>query len=680
MKDADEPGPFVKRQKSNFSHSFPAHSSQGSSRGNTFDNLRKAKQALPIFPARRTLINQIRRLASAIVIGETGSGKTTQIPQYLLESEVNKSSMIAITQPRRVAAITVAQRVAQEMGSTVGGIVGYCVRFEDVTAVNTKLKFMTDGMLLREAILDPHLTRYSIVMLDEAHERTIHTDVLFGVVKAAQRHRLKTGQPQLKIVVMSATMDVDHFSKYFNNAPVLYLEGRQFPIQVMHVKEPQSDYLFAALVTLFQIHKEAPAGEDVLIFLTGQEEIDSAVRSILDLSRDLNDFPKLQVYPLYAALPSHEQIKVFNKTLPGHRKVVVATNIAETSITIHGIKYVIDSGMVKAKVYHPLSGLDLLKVVTASRAQVLQRTGRAGREAPGICYRLFTEAQFKAMDVNTVPEIQRCNLASVVLQLMAMGISDVLSFDFMNKPAPESIKAALEELVLLGALERQPDSEMLKLTPVGKKMAAFPLDPRFSKVILLAKDFGCLEEILSIVSILSVDSVLLNSSKKRLQAGQAHEKFKSSEGDHIMLLNIYRAYKNVNGNRNWCYENYIVARNMNTAQQVRRQLREICVRQQLEISSCGRETTTIRRCLAVGFFMNAAELSKDGEFMTLTTRRQVSIHPSSCLFQHKPACVVYTELVKTSKTYMRTLSVVDPDWLMEAAPAYFRRKRASAIT
>ncbi|CAG5136665.1 unnamed protein product, partial [Candidula unifasciata] len=593
MNNMDDTGPPNKRPKYDHSPHKPGYSSPGSSRAANFEELKITRRALPIYPARQKIITEIRRLPSAIVIGETGSGKTTQIPQYLLEAGLNHGDVIAITQPRRVAAISVAGRVAQERNTALGTVVGYCVRFEDVTSPATKLKFMSDGMLLREAILDPTLTRYSIVILDEAHERTIHTDVLFGVVKAAQRRRLKTGLKLLKIIVMSATMDVDHFSSYFNKAPVLYLEGRQYPIQVMYAKEPQSDYLFASLVTFFQIHKEAPAGEDVLIFLTGQEEIESAVRTIRDLARDLRDVPQLLVLPLYAALPSQTQIKVFSKTPKGYRKVVVSTNIAETSITIQGIKYVIDSGMVKAKMYNPHTGLDLLKVVTASKAQVLQRTGRAGREAPGVCYRLFTEAEFDKLSPNTVPEIQRCNLSSVVLQLMALGISDVLTFDFMDKPSPESIKAALEELVLLGALERQDKSDILKLTPLGKQMSAFPLDPRFAKTILLAKEYGCLEEILSIISVLSVDNVLVSQSSKRKESLEARQKFMSSDGDHITLLNIYRGYKSVNGNKSWCFENFINARNMQTALEVRKQLREICERNSMTFSSCGKDTSAI---------------------------------------------------------------------------------------
>jgi len=645
-----------------------------------YEALRQERRNLPIFAAKQKIIHQIKILKSAIIIGETGSGKTTQIPQYILEAGINGRSAIAVTQPRRVAAVSVCQRVSQEKNKEVGGLVGYRVRFEDATSPSTRLVFMTDGMLLREAILDPRLTKYSVVVLDEAHERTVHTDILFGVVKAAQCCRLKVGLSVLKVIVMSATMDVDHFSEYFNKAPVLYLEGRQFPIKVLHTKEDQSDYAFSSIVTLFKIHKEAPEREDVLIFLTGQDEIDSAVKQIRHLSRSMNDRPKLDILPLYAALPPQEQIKVFQKTPPGHRKVVIATNVAETSITIPGIKFVVDCGKVKAKVFNAKTGLDILRVVNTSRAQVLQRTGRAGREASGTCYRLFTEDQMAAMSANTMPEIQRCNLSSVVLQLMAMGITDVLTFDFMDKPDKDSILAALQELELLGAVEKGGDSDMLKLTPLGKKMAAFPLDPKYARIIILSPDYGCVEEILTIVSILSVDDIFINQLSKRDEIIGARQKFISSEGDHITLLNTFKAFKAVNGNKNWCYENFINHRNISTARDVRKQLKEICAKQNFTFCSCGKDTEVVRKCLAAGLFVNAALLSKEGDFTTVASKLTVSIHPASALFHCKPACLVFSELIKLGKNYMRNVSVVDPDWLQEIAPSYFRQKKMALMS
>uniref|UniRef100_A0A8D0SH45 ATP-dependent RNA helicase DHX33 n=1 Tax=Sus scrofa TaxID=9823 RepID=A0A8D0SH45_PIG len=535
------------------------------------------RRSLPIFQARGQLLAQLRNLDSAILIGETGSGKTTQIPQYLYEGGIGRQAVIAVTQPRRVAAISLATRVSDEKRTELGKLVGYTVRFDDVTSDNTKIKFLTDGMLLREAISDSLLRKYSCVILDEAHERTIHTDVLFGVVKAAQRRRKELGKLPLKVIVMSATMDVDLFSQYFNGAPVLYLEGRQHPIQIFYTKQPQQDYLHAALVSVFQIHQEAPCSQDILVFLTGQEEIEAMSRTCRDIAKHLPDgCPSMLVLPLYASLPYAQQLRVFQGAPKGCRKVIIATNIAETSITITGIKYVVDTGMVKAKKYNPDSGLEVLAVQRVSKTQAWQRTGRAGREDSGVCYRLYTEDEFEKFDKMTVPEIQRCNLASVMLQLLAMRVPDVLTFDFMSKPSPEHIQAAIAQLELLGALDRKDDQ--LTLTPMGRKMAAFPLEPRFAKAILLSPTFHCTEEMLTIVSLLSVDSVLYSPPSRRDEVQSARKKFMASEGDHVTLLNIYRAFRNTGGNKDWCKENFVNSKNMMLVAEVRAQLRDICLK------------------------------------------------------------------------------------------------------
>ncbi|KAI2665083.1 ATP-dependent RNA helicase DHX33 [Labeo rohita] len=631
------------------------------------------RKQLPIYQTRTQVINQLRQLHNAVFIGETGSGKTTQIPQYLYEAGIGRQGVIAITQPRRVAAISLAGRVAEEKKVQLGKLVGYTVRFEDVTSSETKLKFMTDGMLLREAIGDPLLLRYTVVILDEAHERTVHTDVLFGVVKAAQRKRMEQNKIPLKVVVMSATMDVDLFSQYFNKSPVLYLEGRQHPIQIYYTKQTQTDYLQAALVSIFQIHQEAPPSHDILVFMTGQEEIEALARTCRDISKHLPETcGPMTVIPLYASLPPVQQLRVFQPAPKGSRKVVISTNIAETSITISGIKYVIDTGMVKAKRYNPDSGLEVLAVQRVSKAQAWQRAGRAGREAAGSCYRLYTEEEFDNFASMTVPEIQRCNLASVILQLLALGVPDVLNFDFMSKPSPESLRTAVEQLCILGAVDRKDDQ--VSLTPLGKKMACFPLEPRFSKTLLISPDFSCTEEVLTIISLLSVDSVLYNPPARRDDVLAVRKKFISSEGDHMTLLNIYRAYKKVSGNKDWCRENFVNSRNMGLVLEVRAQLRDICIKMNMKLESSLSELVNVRRCLAHGLFMNAAELQPDGSYVALDTHQPVAIHPSSVLFQAKPACVVFNELLHTSRCYMRDLCLVDADWLQEAAPEYFRRK------
>ncbi|XP_066432942.1 ATP-dependent RNA helicase DHX33 [Eleutherodactylus coqui] len=639
--------------------------------------MEQQRRSLPIYQARAQLIGQLRQLDSAVIIGETGSGKTTQIPQYLYEASIGRQGVIGVTQPRRVAAISLATRVSEERKTELSKLVGYTVRFEDFTSEETKIKFLTDGMLLREAIGDPLLRRYSVVILDEAHERTVHTDVLFGVVKTAQKKRKELGKLPLKVIIMSATMDVDLFSQYFNGAPVLYLEGRQHPIQVFYTKQPQSDYLQAALVTVFQIHQEAPASHDILVFLTGQEEIEAMTKTCRDIAKHLPDgCPQMTVMPLYASLPHSQQLRVFQNAPKDHRKVILSTNIAETSITITGIKYVVDTGMVKAKKYNPESGLEVLAVQRVSKAQAWQRTGRAGREDSGICYRLYTEDEFEKLEKMTVPEIQRCNLASVVLQLLVLRVQNILTFDFVSKPSPDSIQSAIEQLDLLGAVERKEDQ--IILTPLGKKMAAFPLEPKFSKTILISTKFHCTEEILTIVALLSVDSVLHNPPAKRDEVQAARKKFISSEGDHITLLNVYRAFKNLGKNKEWCRENFINSRNMMLVSEVRAQLRDICIKMSMPIESSRADTRNIRQCLAHGLFMNAAELQPDGTYTTVETHQPVSIHPSSILFHCKPACVIYNELLHTSKCYMRDLCVVDADWLFDAAPEYFRRKLKSA--
>ncbi|XP_076809784.1 ATP-dependent RNA helicase DHX33-like [Clavelina lepadiformis] len=638
------------------------------------NDLEEEVKSLPIYSARKKLVEQLRDAETTIIIGETASGKTTQIPRYIFRSGLSGNGMIACTQPRRVAAITIAQRVAQEMDVELGKQVGYCVRFEDFTSTQTKIKYMTDGMLLRESIGDKLLSKYSFIILDEAHERTVHTDILFGIVKSAQKQRKLFNKPKLKLIVMSATMDVDHFSRYFRNAPVLYVEGRLHPIKIKYTAKEQSDYVRASLVTVFQIHQDEPANNDILVFLTGQEEIESVSQTIKDISLSLPpNLPKLIICPLYASLPHHQQLKAFRQTPLGSRKVVLSTNIAETSVTIKGIKFVIDTGKVKSKQFYPATGLDVLSVQRISQAQAWQRAGRAGRERPGVVYRLYTEAEFETLTANTVPEIQRTNLTNTLLQLMAIGINDVLNFDFIDAPSKDSILVAIKELKLLGSVSES-ETGKYTLTPLGRKMAVFPLEPKLSKAILCSVDYQCVEEVLSLAAMLSVDSVLFTPQAKREEALAERRKFTASEGDFIMLLNIYRAFKQNKGNKVWCYENFINARNMNNVLDIRKQLRDLCLKVNIAVTSNHRDINALRKCFSLGFFMNAAELQPDGSYRSIDAHETVHIHPTSCLFKCKPAYVVYRELVRTSKCYMRDLCVVDPDWLYDAAPEYFQKK------
>lgn len=377
-------------------------------------SMKQVRESLPMFAYREQLLEAITQFQTLIIVGETGSGKTTQIPQYLHEAGYTKNGKkVGCTQPRRVAAMSVASRVADEVGTKVGYEVGYAIRFEDCTSDKTVIKYMTDGMLLREFLTEPDLGGYSCLIIDEAHERTLHTDILFGLVKDIARFR-----PDLKLLISSATMDAQKFSEYFDDAPIFNIPGRRYPVEVYHTQAPEANYLAAAVTSIMTIHVSQGPG-DVLLFLTGQEEIEAAQESLTQICRSLGSkIAELIICPIYANLPSDLQAKIFEPTPPGARKVVLATNIAETSITIDGIVFVIDPGFIKQKTYNPRTGMESLVVVPASRASANQRKGRAGRVGPGKCFRLYTQWAYQnELEENTVPEIQRSNMCNTVLLL-----------------------------------------------------------------------------------------------------------------------------------------------------------------------------------------------------------------------------------------------------------------------
>lgn len=621
------------------------------------------RQSLPIFKLREDLIKAVSDNQILIVIGETGSGKTTQITQYLAEYGFTSRGKIGCTQPRRVAAMSVAKRVSEEFGCRLGQEVGYTIRFEDCTSPETVIKYMTDGMLLRECLVDFDLKSYSVIMLDEAHERTIHTDVLFGLLKQAVQKR-----PELKLIVTSATLDAVKFSQYFFEAPIFTIPGRTFPVEVLYTKEPETDYLDASLITVMQIHLREPPG-DILLFLTGQEEIDTACEILYERMKSLGpDVPELIILPVYSALPSEMQTRIFDPAPAGSRKVVIATNIAETSLTIDGIFYVVDPGFVKQKVYNSKTGMDSLVVTPISQAAAKQRAGRAGRTGPGKTYRLYTERAYRDEMLPTpVPEIQRTNLATTVLQLKTMGINDLLHFDFMDAPPVESLVMALEQLHSLSAL----DDEGL-LTRLGRRMAEFPLEPNLSKMLIMSVALQCSDEILTIVSMLSVQNVFYRPKDKQSIADQKKAKFNQIEGDHLTLLAVYNSWKNNKFSNAWCYENFVQIRTLKRAQDVRKQLLGIMDRHKLDVVSAGKNTVRVQKTICSGFFRNAAKKDPQEGYRTLVDSQVVYIHPSSALFNRQPEWVVYHELVQTTKEYMREVTTIDPKWLVEFAPSFFR--------
>lgn len=635
-------------------------------------SIQETRKSLPIFAYRNEFIAALEQHQILIIVGETGSGKTTQLPQYLHEAGYTKDGLkVGCTQPRRVAAMSVAARVADEMGVKVGNEVGYSIRFEDNTSDKTILKYMTDGMLLREFMTEPDLAGYSALMIDEAHERTVHTDILLALVKDLSRER-----PDLKLLISSATMNAEKFATYFDDAPIFNIPGRRYPVDIYYTPAPEANYLAAAITTVFQIHTTQGSG-DILVFLTGQDEIEAAELELTETARKLgNRVKELIICPIYANLPSDLQSKIFEPTPPNARKVVLATNIAETSLTIDGIVYVIDPGYVKENVFNPTTGMSNLIVVPCSRASASQRSGRAGRVGPGKCFRLYTKyAYFNEMDESTTPEIQRTNLNSIVLLLKSLGINQLLEFEFMDPPPTESLIGALNQLFALQALNHKGE-----LTKVGRQMAEFPTDPMLAKAVLAADKFKCVDEVLSIVSMLSEASALFFRPKdKKIHADSARNRFTVKEGgDHLTLLNIWNQWVESDFSPVWARENFLQQRSLTRARDVRDQLAKLCERVEVAPSTCGAANVDpVKKALTAGFFPNAAIMQRDGSsYRTVKNHTTVYLHPSSVLMKSDPPekTVIYYELVQTTKEYMRSCMPIERRWLAEVAPHFHKKK------
>ncbi|KAF2804888.1 P-loop containing nucleoside triphosphate hydrolase protein [Mytilinidion resinicola] len=641
----------------------------------------RTRRDLPVHAQRTQFLEKYQQNQILVFVGETGSGKTTQIPQFVLYDDLPhlNNMMVACTQPRRVAAMSVAQRVAQEMDVTLGDEVGYSIRFEDKTSAKTVLKYMTDGMLLREAMSDNNLSRYSTIILDEAHERTLATDILMGLLKEVVLRRPN----DLKLIIMSATLDATKFQRYFHNAPLLAVPGRTHPVEIFYTPEPERDYVEAALRTVLQIHATEPEG-DILLFMTGEEEIEDACKKIDLEAREMekeSGAGPMKVYPLYGSLPPHQQQKIFepapgpnpNSKRPG-RKVIVSTNIAETSLTIDGIVYVVDPGFSKQKVYNPRIRVESLLVSPISKASAQQRAGRAGRTRPGKCFRLYTEHAFKnELIEQTYPEILRSNLSSTVLELKKLGIDDLVHFDLMDPPAPETLMRALEELNYLACLDDEGD-----LTHLGRLASDFPLDPALAVMLIVSPDFYCSNEMLSLTALLSVPQLFTRPAAQRKRADEMKNLFAHADGDHLTMLNVYHAYRSdeaQNEPKQWCYDHFLNYRALTQADNVRTQLKRIMEKNEIELMSTPFEDKryyeNIRRALVAGFFMQVAKRDGNGKtYKTVKDDQSVLLHPSTVLAQDSE-WVIYQEFVLTTKNFIRTVTAIKPEWLLELAPTYF---------
>ena len=542
-----------------------------------------------------------------------------------------------------MAAVTVATRVAEEMRCSVGEEVGYSIRFEDKTSARTRIKFLTDGLLLREALVDPLLSRYSIIMVDEAHERSLSTDILLGILK-----KIKKKRPELRIIISSATLQAENVASFFvegdkdTDCKIISIEGRAFPVDTLYLECPAEDYVEKAVQVACEIHLNELNG-DILVFLSGREEIETAIQLLSERAAKLNSKAMaLLPLPLYAGLTTDEQMYVFEPAPENTRKVVFSTNIAEASVTIDGIAYVIDAGFAKLRAYNPRTGIDVLTAVPISKASAIQRAGRAGRTKPGKCFRLYTEEAFSRLPVSAVPEIQRSNLASVVLQLKALGIDNIARFNFISSPPSQLVVRALELLYSLGAVD-----DYAKLTkPLGIRMAELSVEPMMGKVLLSASSFGCLSEILSIAAMTSLQgSVWFHHEGEKKTIHASRHKFAVEEGDHLTLLNVYHAFV-TKGHKDpkWCRDNHLNHKSMLRAVSIRAQLKRYLERFGLSVdeslSSSGTKSypdgaekaKQIRRCLTAGYFAHAARMQPDGTFKSVSGGLTMHAHPTSLMF------------------------------------------------
>lgn len=576
----------------------------------------ETRKKLPIFQHADEIRQKLKDNNVMLLIGETGSGKSTQVPQFLVDepwcqmkkvkattsegdSTQTKSipvgGCVAITQPRRVAAISLARRVAEEMGTPLGKAspaskVGYSVRFDTSVSPSTRIKFLTDGMLLQEMLHDPWLTKYSAVVVDEVHERGVNVDLVLGFLKnILDSKREGRGGLPLKVIVMSATADMESLLEFFgqeagsdqnldgelatsngstsdknektqlNAVSACHIKGRQFPVQTIYSPAPVHDFVDAALETIFNIHIKEPMPGDILVFLTGQETVENLEYLVNEYAVGMDpSLPKVLALPLFAALPQAAQQRVFAPAPPRTRKIILATNIAETSVTVSGVRFVVDCGKAKMKQFRSRLGLDSLLVKPISKSAAIQRKGRAGREAPGKCWRLYTERDYLALDEANTPEILRSDLSQSLLTMKARGVDDIMNFPFLTRPPRDSLEKALLQLFNIQALQ-----ETGTISKIGLQIAKLPLTPPLGRVLLAAAEHGqnCLLDVIDIISSLSVENIFLNtnSEEKKEEAEKARRDLYRREGDHLTMLMTVQGYAAENTDRKAWAERHLVS-------------------------------------------------------------------------------------------------------------------------
>lgn len=625
---------------------------------------KKEAVELPILEFAGEIQEAVKENQTAIIVGETGSGKTTQIP-LLLREVLPPNAKVAITQPRRIAARFVAKYVAGQVGCRIGDEVGFQVRFEDHTTEGTRINFMTDGILLRKIQDDPLLQNYAAVMVDEAHERSLNIDFTLGLLKRLQKKRTEAGIAPLKIIVTSATLEKEKFARYFGGSPMVEVPGRLYPVDVHYAKERAYDYPKAAAEKAQSIINADKPG-DILIFMPGQEEIDKTIKEMERLGLQGVEF-----LPLYGQMSPEEQDRIFEKSQK--RKIIVATNIAETSVTVPGVRHVIDSGLIKQIEFDPSTGIEALVTNPHAKSGCVQRAGRAGRLEPGECHRLYTETDFNDRKEFQTPEIQRSNLAHVVLMMKQIGIDDIKSFEFIDPPEASALDQALETLKTLGALDEQE-----KLTEVGEVMAELPLEPEKARMVIEAEKYGCVEAVCTIASFLGGKSVFNRPNEKKFEADAAHVKFRNPTSDFLTLLTVWQAYETSDYRDGWARDNFLNAKALAEVRQVRYQLLRTLRRNDIEASK-NADPDAIGKSIAAGLVGNLMEYSGRHAYRRVKDNAGgFFIHPSSGAFNNAPRFFVPAEIVRTTKTFARIIQEVKPQWIREIAPQLTREEPREA--
>ncbi|EAR90543.1 DEAD/DEAH-box helicase, putative (macronuclear) [Tetrahymena thermophila SB210] len=643
---------------------------------------------LPIVQHKQEILYCVENYSCVVVIAETGSGKTTKIPQYLVEAgyAIN-GKKIGVSQPRRIAAISIANRVAQEMGCIIGQEVGYSVRFDDNCDEElTQIKYMTDGMLINQILNDPLLSEYSVLMIDDIHERSINTDILLGLLKKIRRKN-----PQLKLVISSATIDAESISTFFQErvtdpktnqvianltSQILYIEGRQFPVDIYYLKETTRNYVVKAVQVTLEIIRAPDKKGDILIFLTGQEEIEAFIEIIQKNFIGDAERQNLKILPLYSGLPLEDQMEVFKPSESYVRKIIVSTNIAESSITISGVVYVIDTLFHKINYYDFKRGFENLLVVPISKAAAKQRAGRAGRVQRGECYRLCTKDQFVQLYDNSTPEILRCDLSTFILQLKTLGVGDVTNFELLQQPNENAYAKALEQLFALKVIDKY-----CNLTQeIGHKICDFNLETKLGVLLLnsFKDDFGCSQQMLVLCSMLSLQGQVFYNGFDPATILKQKKKLGAKEGDHITLINIFLAFnhlKSSQARQGFCSDHKLNIKSLNMAVKIHDQLCKQVKRMGLKVNNSEDDIEGILRALVTAFFMNVAQLQPDGSYRNLRNKEILYLHPTSILNINFPQWVIYSEVVFSTKYYMREVSEVDPKWLLELASHYFEDQR-----